>query len=153
MTTIAYKDGVIACDGRACSGDTILSDEAEKCLVRQDGVRFWFSGCNYLQDELLREWPSGKLSSNRFAAFAYSEEGLFFVSASEDGEIESCRHPLDTPFSIGSGSDHALTAMDMGASAEEAVEMAAKRDINTGGKIRVYELQISAEPKKRQESA
>ena len=41
-------------------------------------------------------------------------------------------------YSIGSGSDHALTAMDMGATAEKAVEMAAQRDICTGGRIRVY---------------
>ena len=39
---------------------------------------------------------------------------------------------------VGSGSDHALTAMDMGATAEEAVKMAMKRDVMTGGRIRLY---------------
>jgi len=44
----------------------------------------------------------------------------------------------DKVYSIGSGSDHALTAMDMGATAEKAVEMAMQRDICTGGRIRLY---------------
>ncbi|MEE4626600.1 hypothetical protein V2K62_03170 [Pseudomonas alliivorans] len=37
---------------------------------------------------------------------------------------------------IGSGSAYALAAMDMGASAEEAVKAAMKRDIYTGGTVR-----------------
>lgn len=43
---------------------------------------------------------------------------------------------MDRPFAIGSGRDFALAAMDMGASAKEAVEAAAKRDVYTGGTIR-----------------
>lgn len=43
---------------------------------------------------------------------------------------------VERPFAIGSGRDFALAAMDMGATAKEAVEMAAKRDVYTGGTIR-----------------
>ncbi|MNC73653.1 hypothetical protein D3C75_1248910 [compost metagenome] len=43
---------------------------------------------------------------------------------------------LDRPYAIGSGTDHAYTAFDMGATAYQAVEMAAKRDTGTGGNIR-----------------
>lgn len=42
---------------------------------------------------------------------------------------------------IGSGMYYALTAMDCGCSAEEAVKMAAKRDVNTGGEIRIFKIQ------------
>ena len=50
------------------------------------------------------------------------------------------RLSLSNPDAIGSGSPFALTAMDMGASAEEAVTMAAKRDSCTGGKIRTLRI-------------
>ena len=43
---------------------------------------------------------------------------------------------LDRVYAIGSGSPFAFAAMDMGANAYKAVEMAAKRDTSTGGKIR-----------------
>lgn len=33
MTTIAYKDGVIAYDGRQVRNDRIVSDNAPKCLI------------------------------------------------------------------------------------------------------------------------
>jgi len=41
---------------------------------------------------------------------------------------------LDRPYAIGSGTSYAFAAMDMGASAVKAVEMAARRDTNTGGR-------------------
>jgi hypothetical protein len=37
---------------------------------------------------------------------------------------------------MGRGSDHAMTAMDMGATAAESGEMAQKRDTSTGGVVR-----------------
>ena len=43
---------------------------------------------------------------------------------------------LSNPDAIGSGSAYAIAAMDMGASAEDAVRAAMKRDIYTGGTIR-----------------
>lgn len=38
-------------------------------------------------------------------------------------------------YAIGSGAVHAITAMDCGKTAAQAVQMAAKRDCNTGGKV------------------
>lgn len=50
---------------------------------------------------------------------------------------------LDRTDAIGNGSPFALTAMDMGSAAAEAVEMAKKRDTSTGGQVR--KLVIRAE--------
>ena len=44
------------------------------------------------------------------------------------------------PRAIGSGWQFALTAMDMGADARTAVKMAMKRDMGTGGRIRVHRV-------------
>lgn len=47
-----------------------------------------------------------------------------------------CRpHEVDLPFACGSGSDYAIGAMLAGKSPREAVELAAKKNSATGGKI------------------
>lgn len=47
----------------------------------------------------------------------------------------------DVPASIGSGSVFAIAAMDAGSSAEEAVKIAMKRDVYSGGEITVVQLE------------
>lgn len=49
-------------------------------------------------------------------------------------------------FAIGSGADYAMGAMAMGASAEEAVRIAARYDLNTGGGLTVVELSQERPP-------
>ncbi len=44
MTTIAYKDGVIAYDSRQTRGGAIVSDDCLKCEI-VNGVSFFLSGC------------------------------------------------------------------------------------------------------------
>ncbi|EPM72547.1 20S proteasome subunits A/B [Pseudomonas syringae pv. theae ICMP 3923] len=44
MTTIAYKDGVIAYDSRTTGGTTISDDDSGK-LQTVDGVQFICTGC------------------------------------------------------------------------------------------------------------
>ena len=41
---------------------------------------------------------------------------------------------------VGSGGYDALRALDFGKSAKEAIEYAATKDCNTGGKVRVFNL-------------
>lgn len=56
-------------------------------------------------------------------------------------------HPIDMPFyTTGSGWEIALGAMAAGASAEHAVEIASRYDINTGGEITVLRLQRERRP-------
>lgn len=49
-------------------------------------------------------------------------------------------------FAVGSGADYAMGAMAMGASAEEAVRIAARYDLNTGGGLTVVELSLARPP-------
>jgi hypothetical protein len=65
---------------------------------------------------------------------------LWYLTSGGDEGMAKCRESLDNPCAIGSGTDHALTAMDMGATAEEAIGWAAKRDAGTGGTIRTFRL-------------
>lgn len=142
MTTIAYKDGIIAYDGRATtSSGTIVYDDLDKCVER-DGVRFVFCGSTSSIQKLLDAYFGEPQTSVSAFALVVVDGDLFYVSHDDESGIEKSQVLLDRPYSIGSGSDHAYTAMDMGATAYQAVEMAAKRDSGTGGKIRTLTVKV-----------
>ena len=136
MTTIAYKDGVVAYDSRLTNGTQITHDDFQKCQEVK-GIKFVLSGylCDYAK--LIGAWfgesPIGNVEA---AAFVIEGETLCYASYSEKDGL--CKTPiwLERPYAIGSGEPHALTAMDMGATAAEAIEMAKKRDTGTGGTVR-----------------
>ena len=139
MTTIAYKDGLIAYDSRITQGDTIIDDNHDKSEC-YNKVRFFLAGPSCTMDDIISMYFGGKfkeITSNALA-YDYNIHKLFLVGVGSyfwKDEIKK-----DRIAAIGSGTDHALTAMDMGATAEEAVEMAMKRDICTGGVIRIYNI-------------
>lgn len=140
MTCIAYKDGVIAYDSRITSGSEITYDDYEKCRLVKD-VRFFLSGftCDY--EKLVGAWfgesPKGNVEAS---ALVFDGEKLWRIAYHENDGLSKAPIPLDRPYVIGSGSPHAQTAMDMGASASRAVEMAKKRDTGTGGKVNTFAL-------------
>lgn len=138
MTTIAYKDGVIACDGRITSGDTIFADARDKRQVR-GGIWFFLCGEDHAAAAVVNTWPDVEVPCDRWNALVYDGEALWYCG-STDGEVWKCKQPANEPMAMGSGSDHALTAMDLGCTAKQAVKMAAKRDAGTGGKIRTYRI-------------
>lgn len=136
MTTIAYKDGVIACDSQITSGNTITYDDYQKCHEVK-GVRFFMCGktCDYMA---LQNAYFGSAVTNEVDASAIvaDGEGIWCVGASVEDGFWKSPIMLNSTYAIGSGDDHAITAMDMGATAYQAVQMAAKRDTGTGGTIR-----------------
>lgn len=140
MTTIAYKDGVIAYDSRQCMGSLILDDDYDKKHVC-DGNAFFFSGPSCELEALVRMFSGESLEvRDQCSALVYSNGTLFYCGMNKDSGFFSCEESLARPFVLGSGRDHALTAMDMGATAREAVKMAIKRDSGSGGRVRTYKL-------------
>lgn len=137
MTTIAYKDGVIAYDGRQTRNDRIVSDDAPKCQV-VDGVSFFLSGAVCDEKALIAAY-FGTPSTVPVECSGYVVDGgkLMMVGHDDKTGIWKQELELSNPDAIGSGAAYALAAMDMGASAEDAVRAAMKRDIYTGGMIRV----------------
>lgn len=145
MTTIAYKDGIIAYDSRATRGDYILTDKADKKRETEENV-FFMSG---LVDEFKAfidlyersEQPTHKLDINAFinskiekklyyAACWKSDEGVYLIHETE----------VDCHQAIGSGTSFAYTAMDCGKTAEEAVKIAMLRDPKTGGEVKIFQI-------------
>jgi 20S proteasome alpha/beta subunit len=136
MTTIAYKDGVIAYDSRQTRNDRIVSDSAPKCQV-VDRVSFFLSGCVCDEKALIAAY-FGTPSPSPVECSGYVVDGGKLMMVGHDDKTGIWKQDLEpsNPDAIGSGAAYALAAMDMGASAEDAVRAAMKRDIYTGGTIR-----------------
>ena len=140
MTTIAYKDGVIAYDSRVTQGTLIYSDSANKRLTVGD-LDIFYSG--RVSDR--EEWADCYNDRSREpkkgasgAAFIVDGGNVWQAGiSSEDGFWVT---PVESPAAIGSGDLHALTAMDMGGSAKDAVKMAMRRDAATGGRVRTFKV-------------
>ncbi|AIW01734.1 proteasome subunit beta [Pseudomonas phage vB_PaeM_VL12] len=140
MTTIAYKDGIIATDGRITQGGVITNEDAEKRL-EVDGIVFWLSGAVCDWKVLAEAYVNGDGMEDhelKVSGLVLDGDGLHFISW--DGGIYSEKVNLERPRAAGSGTQFALGAMMAGASAEEAVEAAKALDIYSGGTVRSYKL-------------
>ena len=148
MTTIAYRDGILAADGRMTYGDTIFTDHTKKIHRLSDGALFALCGdVSYVQpmldsledDEVdLPEVSEG----SSFTAVIVERDGKLRLYEGRGGFIT-----LDAPYyAFGSGEEYAIGAMDMGASAQDAVRVACGRDLGTGGDIQIEKPGLKQPP-------
>lgn len=145
MSTVAYRDGVLAADSKAYGGSGQNSPGEKRKIHRlKDGTvvgvtsavlgmgeRFaawldaggdptaWTGGDPDLRAIIVR--PGGEM----FLA----DDGLFF-----SGPIQ-CKQ-----YAIGSGAAYALGAMSMGATAVQAVHVAIAHDYHSGGRVRALSV-------------
>ncbi|MBD1602092.1 proteasome subunit beta [Pseudomonas typographi] len=146
MTTIAYKDGVIAYDSRCTRGTTITDDDCEK-LETVKGVHFLCTGCTCDFGALIGAY-FGTASATPVEASGYAVDGgtLWLIGYDDKTGFWKNRISPDRADAIGNGSPFALTAMDMGATAAEAIEMAKRRDTCTGGQVRTLTIKAEEAP-------
>ena len=140
MTTIAYKNHKIAFDSRITSGDLIRSDSA--CKMREHcGAFFFLCGSTDEYSMLIDLYFKKVEHEGELEATALVVHGndLLCIGCDDNGLFKNVIDK-DGTYALGSGTPFAYTAMDMGATAEQAVEMAAKRDVNTGGNINRFSL-------------
>jgi ATP-dependent protease HslVU (ClpYQ) peptidase subunit len=141
LTTISYKDGIVAYDSRCVGGQRIVDDNFDKKYLRDGLVGFfcgevgkveklfdmYISECAYDEDEI----------DTDIEGLIVSKDGLKNVGLYE-GRLVVCDMNPKRSYAFGSGGSYALTALDLGKTAAESVKMAAKRDVFTGGKIRTF---------------
>lgn len=140
MTTIVFshKENKIAVDSRvSSSGGFIFTDEEDKKKVMSNGDVLFLAGVDGDHELLYESWPAIP-EGLECEGFMVSDGKAYDIVIEESGRLIKvlCRYD----HARGSGSDFAITALDMGASADEAVKMAMKRDKSTGGKINVYDV-------------
>ena len=138
MTTIAVRDGVMACDSRMTGGYIAVCKskvvEGRGCLVGFSGDAIaGYSGAMYIAGEA-QDRPTTSKDDVWFLILR--GDGMFLA----DHEFRELPLSGNKYFAIGSGEQAAMVAMHMGATAAEAVKMAIKVDENSGGTVREFTL-------------
>ncbi len=128
MTTIAYKDGVLAADTRATQGDTILMNVSK--IHRDSLTPTAFCGdLKVLQDfRNHQDWeqlPTEGWESINTRGTLRDAQGV--TLSIKPGDF----------WAIGSGAPFALGAMAAGATPEQAVKIAARYDTGTNDTVEV----------------
>lgn len=145
MTTIAYKDGVLAADSQLTLDDvaylssdkiTIISTrlviagagDANECMRMEN----WFRKVGTDWEKELATKPTVKKS---YEAIVISDGKPYTIF--KDGFLDSLAHPF---FALGSGWKFAMAAMHLGKSATEAILLASVFDVNTNDRIRYIDV-------------
>jgi len=149
MTIIAYRDGIIASDSQETHSDGRKAP-CKKIYKSRDGVIIGTAGDSY----------TGLMLVDWFERGARLDDApdLSHVSTDEDFEclIVESRENIYTMnrffqrydielmnnefYAIGCGSGYAMVAMEMGATAKEAVKVTCKYDAYCGGNIQVMKV-------------
>lgn len=140
MTTIAWDGKTLAVDSLETKGSTITSTNIKKLFL--DVGRFKavaFTGSTQDVDEVM-DWIKSEEKNQlkfdgNFTILAIDEKGRCYRQNKAEIGGFTLEKGLITE---GCGSDIALGAMDAGATAIEAVKIACKRNIYTGGKVQSF---------------
>lgn len=139
----------VATDTQGTCGDQKLAGEFVK-VVRDESTLFCFSGTFCLFDPLVKWYKAGcpvddtpKMDpeyNHRLWVFNPDTGPQTFVN------VQKCPYPvpLFTPAAMGSGQEYALGALYAGASLKDAVRIASKLDIYTGGRVKLYDIPVKA---------
>lgn len=156
MTTIAYKDGVLAADGRETEDGVITSEKCQKIFQMSDGRYVAISGDSDWRAVKALIDECGDVPDILDLVSVEQEHGLIIADPEKKRltyayvmpadyprttyTAETLELPLDRPFATGSGGSFAIGAMFAGKSAVEAVEIAKKSDIYSGGDVSYVRL-------------
>lgn len=141
MTTIAFKDGVLAADRRVSADGVIIGEMAKihrwgslayaTCGGCIDGEKFetWLlSGSEEFDLELDEDFTAAIFGAKDGTITVWSNTGSWRVKASM--------------YALGSGANFALGAMQAGATPEQAIIIASTFDTRTGNTVDVIDLRI-----------
>jgi ATP-dependent HslUV protease subunit HslV len=138
VTTIAYRDGVLAADTQITAGGGV-SGHVQKAF-RKGSILYSTTGCSGLGDAFLT-WVAGGLKGDPPVMKEDDNDAHGYIFPGGDRVVWRFNKVWATHhapfFAFGSGADYALGAMEMGATAEQAVAAAIKFDTNSGGPITV----------------
>lgn len=154
MTTIAYRDGIMVSDSRAFAGNSSFIGSKEKIFQLPDGGLIGISTNKPGLGESFAAWMHKRMLSGTSLtepaqdAPGRGEHELTALMVLSDGTVlyfhdsSEPAGPLSAPyFAIGSGDRYAMGAMAMGASAEEAIQVAARYDPWTAAPLNVWKIQ------------
>lgn len=141
MTTIAYRDGVLAADTQSTEHDRIYGKIVK--IRKRGGLLASFSGeacmgrafADWFVGGMEGEAPEMELGEQTATGIIYFHPRKWLIH--DKYGWDSYEAPF---YAHGSGAELAIGAMEMGASAEGAVRVASIHDIYTGGDVTVLRL-------------
>ena len=146
MTTIAFDGKTLACDSRHRSGDDIRHIPHDK--VAKVGDLYVVAAGSV--DALLefRRWVQDGADLEKYPAICKDDEhGMVGATVDADGVVSEYayrglpRYQGTTRcYAMGSGSSYALGAMEAGADAAKAVEIACRYDSGSGLPVKSYPI-------------
>lgn len=154
MTTIAFRDGVLASDSK-CNSHYDWCGQIQKIMPLKNGAVLALTGAASMAAFLQRCLNSSKdddwiengvivpvdisdFKDPEFAAFLVRKDGVLFEFTNEMVLLQ-----FDAPYwSIGSGAHYAIGAMAHGANAVEAIAAAIAHDGGSGGPIQVTRFPV-----------
>jgi len=143
MTTVAYKDGVMAAD-RAISGGGHIGTTRKVTRRKSDGSLIGFCGTV----SVCQRWVEWFLAGERGTAPTLGtdeDSASQIMVVRPDGTVENHdrygKAMFEAPYyAMGSGADYALGAMAFGASARQAVASSIKHDHCSGYGVQFVKL-------------
>lgn len=138
MSVVVYKDGVLAADSKAYGGKYQTSPGWKRKAHRlEDGTRVGVVSAVLGEPERFVAWlraggdpEAWKGEKPDVRALVVRPNGALFLH----DESLTPSVPIECEFyAIGSGGEFAMGAMAMGADVEEAIRVAIRFDVNSGG--------------------
>lgn len=138
MTVIAYRAGVLAADTMAVHNEHIKVLNSCKVIKRR-GHLLAVAGDLCPANPLILKWFFAKSGMEKRTPYHGMKFDLMVITPEEQiqmwdqrGEVEIMHVPF---YAIGSGKEYAMGAMEMGATAQQAVAAAIKWCPTVGGKV------------------
>lgn len=139
MTVIVVRDGVMAADTLVVGNGNVAAGHIKKIRKMSDG---WILGCAGALGNIVKFFDYWELPDEEKNIDEMNFDGLEVLIIDPKGEVSymesHSKYPMqitDDFFTIGSGSEVAMGALEAGATAEEAVRIAMKRVISCGGDL------------------
>lgn len=138
MTTIAFDGKLLAADTQITGNDCFVAGYGNKIHKLSDGSYIAFAGSMNAMPAIIDYFETGKEPENKDVQF----ECLHIDST---GIAHDYYNNMQKGFAVipwvgGSGAQIALSALHCGKNAYQAVELACKLDIRTGGDIQSVEI-------------
>lgn len=141
MTTIAFDGKILSAEGREVVDNLIVSDKVRK-LHYVEGGQFYLAVAGVTNDIPVYEefFRTGQKPSDEYKF----DSEVIIIDSTGHAMYGTCLNDMtemDIPFAIGSGGDIAIGAMLAGADAVEAVKIACKKDVYSGGFISYVDIE------------
>lgn len=137
MTTIAYRDGILASDTGIHGGGYFVGETEEKIFEHQ-GSLFGVTG-DLSAIVILKKWLEDGRSLEKLPDF--KKDNVEIIEINPGGKVFFLYETflpihIDAEYhALGSGDRIAIGALDIGATATMAIEICIKRDCYTAGKV------------------